>query len=247
LARGSVAAKSMAARALAVRPEAGEKLGLPQLLAMAVHEQVALREASHTLFLQLLPSLQRDPSPVYELLDAEWADTRVFAIGLLKDSIDTANLTPEALISLCDSNRVDVQDLGRELVLRWLSRLDPQDLIRRLSQHPHRNMRRWTMELVGTHLREGFVPLAGLEEFFRTVLLDVNPDRSLKRSAVAFLTKRGLADERQAEVVARLLSEFVRSKTKDDFDRAIGALTRIKVAYPTLESALAVAHQGASA
>jgi hypothetical protein len=108
-------------------------------------------------------------------------------------------------------------------------------------------MRRWTMELVGTHLREGFVPLAGLEEFFRTVLLDVNPDRSLKRSAVAFLTKRGLADERQAEVVARLLSEFVRSKTKDDFDRAIGALTRIKVAYPTLESALAVAHQGASA
>jgi hypothetical protein len=40
--------------------------------------------------------------------------------------------------------------------------------------------------------------------------------------------------------VTRLLGEFVRSKTKDDFDRAIGGLTRIKIAYPKLDSALSL-------
>jgi hypothetical protein len=240
LSRGSVPAKSMAARALARRPGAGELLGIPQLLAMALHEQVALREASHALFLQVLPSLQRDPSPVYELLESEWADTRAFAAGLLKDSIDTSSLTPDALIALCDSNRVDVQNLGRELVERWMQRLDPQDLIKRLSQHPHRNVRKWALGLVTKHLKDGFVPLAGLEDFFRTVLLDVTPDRAMKHAAVVFLTTRGLADERQAEVVVRLLGEFVRSKTKDDFDRAIRALTRIKIAYPAVDSAVSL-------
>jgi hypothetical protein len=62
----------------------------------------------------------------------------------------------------------------------------------------------------------------------------------MKHTAVAFLVKRGLADEGQAEVVTRLLGEFVRSKTKDDFDRAISGLTRIKLAFPNLDGALSL-------
>jgi len=247
LTRGSIAAKGVAARALARRAGAAELLGLPQLLAMAAHEQVALREASHALFLQILPDLQRDPSPVYELLESEWHDTRAFAIVLLKDSIDTSSLSPDALIGICDSNRVDVQGLGRDLVVRHMKSLDPQELIKRLSQHPHRSMRAWAMELVQKHLRDGFVPLAGLEEFFRTILLDVSPDRKMKHAAVAFLTARGLLDERQAEVATRLLGEFVRSKTQDDFGRAISALTRLRLAYPGVASAVAVLGAGPQA
>jgi hypothetical protein len=247
LSTGTGPAKAVSARALSRRPGAAELLGIGQLLPMAMHEQVALREASHALFRQLLPNLQKDPSPVYELLESEWADTRAFAIGLVKDDIDTGALSAEALVALCDSNRVDVQNLGRELVTRHMRALDPQDLIKRLSQHPHKNVRRWALELVVQHLRDGFVPLAGLEEFFRTLLLEVIPDRKMKATAVAFLARRGLADERQAEVVTRLLGEFVRSKTKDDFGRAIAALTRIKLAFPSLPSPLSLREGEAAA
>lgn len=238
LANGSIPARTVAARALAEKEGAAAALGIPQLEAMAEHEIVALREAAHALLRTLLDALRRDPSPLYALLESNWEDTRRFATALLRSDIDTSALAPEALIGFCDSNRVDVQDLGKELVTRRMGQLDPQDLIKRLSQHPHRNMRRWAVDLTVAHLKEGFVPLASLEEFFRTVLLDVTPDRAAKHAIVAFLADCGVRDERQAEVAARLLGEFVRSKTRDDFERALGALARIKVTFPDVDAAV---------
>jgi hypothetical protein len=238
LGSGSPSAKAAAAHALAATSGAAEALGLTQLQAMAGHELAALRGAAQSLFLQVLEGLQRDPSPLYGLLESPWEDTRRFAAEQLRTSIDTRALTPEALVGLCDSNRVEVQDLGRELVIRRFQELDPQDLIKRLSQHPHRNMRSWAVELTAAHLKDGFVPLAGLEEFFRSVLLDVHPDRAAKHAVVAFLGERGLRDERQAEVVCRLLGEFVRSKTRDDSERALEALARIKLAFPSVEATI---------
>lgn len=238
LTKGSLAAMSVAARALAVKEGAAAALGLSQLEAMAEHELIALREASHTLLRGMLPELRRDPSPLYGLLESTWQDTRRFATGLLRADIDTTALTPEALVGFCDSNVVEVQELGKELVTRRLQELDPQDVIKRIAQHPHRNMRRWAVELTVKYLKDGFVPLASLEEFFRTVLLDVVPDRAAKHAVIAFLGQRGLRDERQAEVAARLLGEFVRSKTKDDFERALVALARIKVTFPDVDAAV---------
>jgi hypothetical protein len=238
LAQGSVHAKTVAARALATKDGAATALGVEQLVAMAGHELVALREASHALFRAMIDAIRADPSPLYAMLESQWTDTRAFAIDLLRTELDTNALTPEALIGLCDSNRADVQDLGKQLVGRRLQELDPQDLIKRLSQHPHRNMRRWTVDLTVKHLRDGFVPLAACEELFRTVLLDVVPDRAAKRAVVAFLAERGTRDERQAEVASRLLSELVRSKTKDEYERALAALARIKIAFPGVDAAV---------
>jgi hypothetical protein len=238
LANGSIPARTVAARALAVKDGAASALGILQLEAMSEHEIVALREAAHALLRTMLDALRRDPAPLYALLESTWADTRGFATELLRTEIDTSTLTPEALIGFCDSNRADVQQLGKELVTRRMAQLDPQDLIKRLSQHPHRTMRRWAVDLTVAHLKEGFVPLASLEEFFRTVLLDVTPDRAAKHAVVAFLGDRGLRDERQAEVAARLLAEFVRSKVKDDVERALAALARIKVTFPDVDAAV---------
>jgi hypothetical protein len=232
LQQGSPAAQSVAARALATKDGAAEALGVGQLEAMADHELVALREASHALLRRLLPGLRVDPSPLYSLLESRWDDTRRFAADVVRDELDTSALSPDALLGLCDSNRTDVQDLGRALVERHFSRLDAQLLVKRLAEHPHRHVRAWAVELAVRHLKDGYVALAGLEEFFRTVVLDVSPDRKAKRAVIAFLTERGLRDERQAEVACRLLGELGRSKTKDDAERAVSGLARIKVRFP---------------
>jgi hypothetical protein len=241
---GSDAAKGVAARAIATKPGAAEAFGVDQLVAMSVHELVAIREAARGLLRQITPTLKRDPSTVYTLLECEWADTRTFAIDFFKSEVDVTSLPTEAIVGLCDSNRVDVQDLGKHLIERRMESLDPQDLIKKLSQHPHRNMRKWVSGLIVKHLKAGLIPLAGLEEFFRTVLLDTNPDRAMKHAIVGFLAERGLADERQAEIAGRLLGEFVRSKTKDDLERAIIALTKIKMAYPSVDASISVRGEG---
>lgn len=243
LATGSPAAQGVAASALAQKPGAAAALGIEQLEAMSDHALFPVRRASHALLRQLLSELHADPSPLFGMLESAWEDSRRFAAELFRTEIPTDGLSPEALLEFCDSNRADVQELGRELVTRHFARLDAQLLVKRLTQHPSPRMRAWAVELTVRHLKDGYVPLASLEAFFRTVLLDVTPDRAAKRAVLAFLTERGLRDERQAEVASRLLSDFVRSKTKDDFERALGGLARIKLAFPGVASVVALRHE----
>jgi hypothetical protein len=231
LTAGSAAARAMAAGVLAVHPEAQRFIGPAELAVLGAHPQVSLREAARGLLLQRLDKLRADPSPLFNLLDSEWPDMRAFAAGLLKTEIDTSHLSLDALVGLADAVHADVQDLAKELIGRRIADLPTHELLRKLLEHPHRNMRRYVLDLVRAHLKEGFVALASTEEFFRTVFLDVSPDRSIKRDAIAFLRARGLADAEQADVASRLLAEVVKSKTRFDFDLALEALTQIKLAF----------------
>jgi hypothetical protein len=97
-------------------------------------------------------------------------------------------------------------------------------------------MRRFALGLVMDYLREGFVQLARHEDFFRTLLFELWPSRTVKRKLVAFLAERGQRDELQAEVAARLLSEFVKTRGVEDRDNALEALVRIKLAFPAVEA-----------
>ncbi|HEU5117126.1 MAG TPA: hypothetical protein VFT74_10715, partial [Isosphaeraceae bacterium] len=128
----------------------------------------------------------------------------------------------------------------RELARRHLAELDPQVLMSRLVEHPHPNMRRFALDLIVNHLPEGAWPLVGLEPFFRSVLLDLQPDRLLKRRSIDFLLKRGLRDTEQAEVAARLLGGFVRMDVRADAEHALEAIVRLSLTHPGLTSPVTV-------
>jgi hypothetical protein len=114
------------------------------------------------------------------------------------------------------------------------------ELVFRLVQHPHPNMRRFAMELVVQHLPEGAEPLGRLEQFFRTALLDLNPQRDVKVRVLDFLGRRGLRDEQQAALAASILGDIVRVEGRGDFERALEALVRIKLAYPHVAAPISV-------
>jgi hypothetical protein len=232
----SAGARAMAASVLVIHAEAQRLIGPGELAVLAAHPHALLREAARALLSQRLDALRLDPSPLFNLLESDWPDMRAFASALLEREVDTSHLTLDALVGLADATHPDVQDLAKALMGRRIAELPAQELLQRLLEHPHRNMRRYVLDLVRAHLREGFVPLASTEEFFRTVFLDLSPDRSLKRDAVAFLKKRGLTDEHQAAIAARLLGELVKSKTRFDVDLALEALTQIKFALLTDEA-----------
>jgi hypothetical protein len=222
----------------------GHRLGLEGLAALANHEVAAVRAAAHGLLRGAADGLRTDPAPLYLLIESDWADTRAVAFDLLRHRVGPETLGPEGLMGLLDSNRPDVQDVARELVKRHFAELDSRVLAARMVEHPHPNMRRFALDLVVQHLPDRAEALAGIEWFLRAAMLDLRPDRLVKRRIVDFLLHRGLRDAGQAEVAARLLGEFARMDVRADSEPALEALVRLNLAYPGLKSPVAVAMGG---
>jgi hypothetical protein len=212
---------------------------LSRVLALADHEIAGVRAGAVALLGGAAEQLKSDPKLLFSLAESQWPDVRAAAIRLLRE-LDFGKLGMDAIVGLCDSNYEDVQDLGKQLVLQHLGSLDPQELLFRLSQHPHNNVRRFALDLIRKSLRDGFIPLAKLEQFCRTVLMDLWPERVMKRAVLELLGERGMKDERQAELAAAVLRDYVRTGVKQDFELAIQALVRIKLAFPQVDVGLGV-------
>ncbi|HLM73762.1 MAG TPA: hypothetical protein VK459_13745, partial [Polyangiaceae bacterium] len=114
------------------------------------------------------------------------------------------------------------------------------EVLSRLVQHPHPNMRGFALDLAVRYLRPGFVHLAKVEPLCRAILFDLWPSLKAKRQVLDFLAARGLADEGQAEVAARILSDYVYTKGRADFERVMEALVRIGLEHPSVASAVRV-------
>jgi hypothetical protein len=240
IASGSIAAKGVAGHLLAKRPGTFEALGLEGVLGLAESDVAAVRAAALALLESASAALHDQPQVLFALAESRWPDVRTGAVKLLR-AADVARLGLDAIVGLCDSGHANVQDFGKELVLANLATLDPQELLFRLAQHPSRNVRRFALELVEGHLRNGFVPLARLELFFRAALFDLWPERQMKLRVLRLLANRGTRDEHQAELAVSVLKDFVRTAVKNDFELAAQALVSIKAAFPQIDTGLEVA------
>ncbi|UJR80648.1 HEAT repeat domain-containing protein [Sandaracinus amylolyticus] len=236
--RGGNAAKRVAGRLLAGRPEALALIGLPRLTALADSEVATVREAAVALLDAAEGELHVDPTPLYTLAESRWDDVRRPALARLRVLITVEQHGLDALIALCDSNHAEVQALGRELVIANFERLDADAVLFRLIEHPQRAMRAFAIELATQHLRPGYVPLARCEAFFRTVLLEVRADADTKRRAIDFLVTRGQVDAQQGALAASLLDRVLRTRTVRDFERVIAGLAAIQTRFPEVRSAL---------
>jgi hypothetical protein len=146
----------------------------------------------------------------------------------------------EAVMGLLDSNRPDVQKRGRELTSQHLRRLDPALLVERLVEHPHPSMRKYALDLIDRFLPAGAEALGKVEGLCRSAMMDLWPSRPVKRRVLKLLSERGLTDEAQAQVAARVLDDVVRFQGRADFEAALEALVRIKLTFPAVASRLSL-------
>ena len=240
LAKGSTAVKTMAAEMLKHRPDSVGELGLERISALAQHELIAVRSAAHSLIRSVVPQLRADPSLLFVLVESEWPDTRDMAFDLLRTKIDIEALGLDGVMGLLDSNRVDVQDLGKELVSRNIGKLPSEDLVRRLTEHPHPNMHQFALDLAVEHLPKSRESLLQLKGFCRAALLNLWPSKKVKHLAIDLLAKRGVEDTEQGEVAAAILGDIVRMQGRRDFENALEALVRIKLAHPDLSTTVEI-------
>src|SRR5262249_60297430 len=118
-------------------------------------------------------ALYNGPRLLLGLVESDWEATRAVAFELLRARSRSADLSLDGLVGLLDSNRIDVQDMGKELAGQHLDALPKAELATRLIEHPHPNMRRFVLDLVVEHLPAGADSLAALEPFFRAAWLDL--------------------------------------------------------------------------
>ncbi len=218
------------------RTEGIRAIGLDRLAMLAVHEIGAVRAGAHRLIRGEADLFHQDRALLLALAESDWEDTRKVAVELLRDSLRSQTLDLDGLLAFLDSNHVEVQNLGQELARAQIASVPTSELAFRLGQHPHPNMREFALDIVVKHLPDGAEPLARLEPFFRAALFDLWPRRAMKDRVLSFILERGMRDEQQAAAAVRILSSAVRLASKADFEPALEALVRLKLAYPSVAS-----------
>jgi hypothetical protein len=93
-------------------------------------------------------------------------------------------------------------------------------------------MHPFALELAIQYLQEGKESLAQMKGFCRSALLNLWPSRKVKKLTIQFLAARGSEDAGQGQIAAALLGDIVRMQGRADFENALEALVRIKLAHP---------------
>jgi predicted DNA-binding WGR domain protein len=217
-----------------------DDLSLAEIVRLASHDILAVREAAWQMCRVSLPRLEADMDTASRLVDAKWEDSRQFAFGLLRDAFHREELSPAILVSLCDSVRPDVQQFGREMITRLFAEQDGPEYAVRLSEHPSASMQMFAANFLERYAGTNAERLRELTFYFLSVLSRVNQGRIARQRVFAFLDKAARASQENAAVVAEVLGRQSATAAVGDRARAIEILTNIHAMYPELGMPLRV-------
>jgi hypothetical protein len=207
---------------------------IAELVKLIDHEIRAVREACWALCDKNVERLRHTADKAVRLLDTQWDDSRAWAFEFFRQHFDDSVLTPALLVSICDSIRPEVQQLGRELVTRYFDPKYGPEYLLKLSEHPSE-----ALQLFATNYLDRFAAgkpeqLTQLLPYFTTILSRVNKGRLAKIRTLAFLEKEALASSAAAAIVAPLLARQVVTISIENKAALIETMLRLHEKYPEI-------------
>jgi hypothetical protein len=215
-----------------------------EIAELSNHEVMAVRRAAWHIFAKGIKRFRQSTNPeghleemakAVRLLDSPWDDSRNHWLDLFRTSFASEDFTPAILVSICDSVRGEVQQLGREMITRFFEEESGQEYLLKLSEHPSADLQLFATNYLERYAAGDPVRLRQLKPYFLSVLSRVGRARVAKGRVIAFLT----AEAEKSEEVARIAGEiFTRQSVtiaKGDRAAAIEAMLRIRRAYPDLK------------
>ena len=181
-------------------------LELEQIIKLASHEILSVRQAAWSMYEHDLTRVQANMAAAVRILDAKWEDSRQWAYNFFRGpKFDRTQFTGEVLISVIDSVRDDVQAFAREMLQKHFDEADGPMVLQKLSEHPTR-----AVQMFATNYLERFAAgkpdkLDTLMPYFTSVLSRVNQGRIAKHRVLEFLKVEGSRDAASANVVIPLL------------------------------------------
>lgn len=211
-----------------------EQFSVKQLVVLADHEILSIRQSACQLCGQIMPRLQQDMATTIKLLDSRWDETRQFGFQLLNNT-DSTYLTPEVLVSVCDSVKEDVQQFGRHLLTRHFEQENGHEYLLKLSEHPSTAMQLFATNYLERYAANHLQRLQQLKPYFLRLLCNVNKGRIAKQRTWAFLKQQAQLSPEIAQLVAEIASRQSLTIAVGDKAAAIKAMATIQRQFKDIE------------
>lgn len=178
---------------------------LRNIVRLANHKILNVRQIAWNAFNNQVPRIKYEAEEALRILDSDWEDSRSFARTYFRNHYTAENWTPQLLVSICDSVREDVQAFGTELLTKFFTPENGGEYLLQLSQHPRPRLQLYATNYLESYAAGKAETILKLEQYFITVLSQVNRGRIAKDRIFGFLHREGL----KSEAVARLVADII--------------------------------------
>jgi predicted DNA-binding WGR domain protein len=217
-----------------------EELTIQDLLKLAGNPQLDTREYIWSIFRNNPERIRKEKGDAIRLCDNYWKDTRAFAFAYFKEIFSTEDWTPEILVGLCDSVKEEVQAYGREMIVKSFQSEAGEYFLLALAQHPEAKMQLFTTNYLERFAGNNPETIAKLEDFFITLLSQVNKGRVAKARVLHFLKSESEKSKQSAEVAARIINRCSASISIQDKAVCVSLLLGIKQRYPEIDTVIRI-------
>ena len=198
------------------------------------HPILAVRRFSWELYHKFAERMREELSTAVRVLDSNWDDSRQFGFEFFKSKIQDSDLTPEVLISVCDSVREDVQQFGREMITNRFVKEDGPEYLLKLSEHPSTDIQLFTSNFLREYGAENVERLQHLVPYFVSILSRVNKSRVAKDRVLEFLREQAVANVESASIVSKILDRVSATCAVGDRAKTIEAMLEIHERFPEI-------------
>jgi predicted DNA-binding WGR domain protein len=208
-----------------------------ELVEFSNNEILAVREASWQIAEKdklRFTENQTEVQFLVKALDSKWEDSRNFWFMFFDKHLTDKELTPEIIVSICDSNRNDVQKFGRETIQKYFKSEHGVEYMLKLSEHPTQNMSLFVTNYLENYATDSSENLAQLSPYFIRTLCAVNRSRVAKNRILSFLENEALKSEKSAQIVSEILARQSATVAIGDKAKTIETMLKIHRAFPEI-------------
>ncbi len=207
----------------------------PEIVKLANHEILSVREAAKQMFVQILPRLRtntQDMVAAARILEAKWQDSREFAFKIFTTEFTDNEFTPEVLITICDSVRQEARTLGRDLLTRNFRETDGEEYLLKFSEHPSTDMQLFVTNYLEKYATDSPEKLQKLEPLFISILSRVNRGSTAKKRIFTFLETEAQKSEIAAKTIAKIMTRQSATIAIADKSATLQIMLKIHKKYP---------------
>jgi hypothetical protein len=100
----------------------GSKFSLKQVITLANHEFLAVRQWAWNFYKNNVERIKSDRNHALGILDAKWDDTRAFAFHFFETEFTDEDWDTDCLVGIVDSVRSDVESFGKNLIMKFFKK-----------------------------------------------------------------------------------------------------------------------------
>ncbi len=208
-----------------------------ELVEFSDNQILAVREASRRIAEKDKSRFTENQAEVQILiraLDSKWEDSRTFWFDFFDKYLTDKELTPEIIVSICDSNRDDVQKFGRDTIQKYFKSVNGVEYMLKLSEHPTQNMSLFVTNYLETYAADSSENLEQLAPYFIRTLGAVNRGRVAKDRVLNFLENEAIKSETLAKIVSQILARQSATVAIGDKAKTIETMLKIHRAFPDI-------------